>query len=621
MSSIEELLRRLDAAKSDTLLQAAIAAESVLLARPESERQPLHAALDAGAVLRWFDVSLLGKLLEVPDEEARTRFEVLTSLPFVERYRMRDTDLHNIHEATRLGWRKKLADETPALFRSLSVRAAEAFADEPTPAGRIEWIYHLLCGDPDFGATELEKLNPDWSSRARPEERSALAAALRELEDSRLVAGRARAWTLLITAWAPYNRGEITQLADTATEALRLAREAEDRPVEAEAQCLLGDVRQAQGNLDEAQAAFGEYLTICRRLAEQDPSNTGWQRELAVAYSRVGEVLQAQGKLEAAQAVFGERLSISRRLVERDPNNAGWQRGLAVAHNRVGGVLEAQGKLEAAQAALGESLSITRRLAEQDPSNAGWQRELAVAHRRVGDVLRAQGKLEAAQAALGESLSISQRLVEQDPSNAGWQRELAVAHSRVGGVWEAQGKLEEAQAAFGEYLTLSRRLAEQDPSNAGWQRELAVAHSRVGGVLQGKGKLDAAQAAFGEYLTISRRLAEQDPSNAGWQRDLAVAHSQVGGCSAGSGPAGRSAGGVRGVPEHQPAAGGARPEQRRVAAGAGGGAQPNGRGVGGAGQAGGGAGGVWGMPEYQPASGGARPEQRRVAAGAGARLS
>ena len=84
----------------------------------------------------------------------------------------------------------------------------------------------------------------------------------------------------------------------------------------------------------------------------------------------MGGVLQAQGKLTEAQAAFEEALAISRRLAEQDPSNAGWQSALAAAHNRVGGVLEAQGKLTEAQAAFEEALAIRRRLAEQDPSNA-----------------------------------------------------------------------------------------------------------------------------------------------------------------------------------------------------------------------------------------------------------
>ena len=89
----------------------------------------------------------------------------------------------------------------------------------------------------------------------------------------------------------------------------------------------------------------------------------------------MGGVLKAQGKLTEAQAAFEEALAIRRRLAEQDPSNAGWQSDLAVAHNWVGGVLQAQGKLTEAMAAFEEDLAIRRRLAEQDPSNADWQRD------------------------------------------------------------------------------------------------------------------------------------------------------------------------------------------------------------------------------------------------------
>jgi tetratricopeptide (TPR) repeat protein len=475
MADLEHLVQQLEAAEGDVHAQAATAAEFLLSAQPESHRERLSAGLDVAAMLRWFDVNLLARMLETSEEEARQLFHALDGLPFIEVYQAHDRELRNVHESTRLGWRKQMAGRRPSNFRTLSARATAFFADEDTARGRIEWLYHLLCADPDQGATELEKLDRDWSSRAHPEDRYALAVALEELEDTQLLHGRAHVWALLVIASTRVSRAESAQLMDAAKEALLQARTLADQRAEAEAQWLLGDVLEAQGKLAEAQSAYGEYLTISRRLAEQDPSNAGWQREVAVAHSRVGDVLAAQGKLAKAQSAYGEYLTISRRLAEQDPSNAGWQRGLEVAHSRVGDALAAQGKLAEAQSAYGEYLTISRRLAEQDPSNAGWQRDLAVAYSRVGDVLEAQGKIGEAQSAYGEYLTISRRLAEQDPSNAGWQRELAVAHSKVGDVLAAQGKMEEAQAAFGEYLTISRRLAGQDPSNAGWQRSLALA--------------------------------------------------------------------------------------------------------------------------------------------------
>src|SRR5689334_15674757 len=105
---IAELLDRLEKAKGDTHAQSVLAAEFALATLPEAEREPLRSALDVAAVLRWFDVDLLEKMLDIPHEKARRRFDILKSFPFIERYRSGDRDLRNVHESTRLGWRKNL---------------------------------------------------------------------------------------------------------------------------------------------------------------------------------------------------------------------------------------------------------------------------------------------------------------------------------------------------------------------------------------------------------------------------------------------------------------------------------------------------------------------------------
>jgi hypothetical protein len=150
-----------------------------------------------------------------------------------------------------------------------------------TPSGRIEWIYHLISGDPDLGASELEKLDRQWTISGQPEDRYSLARVLQELEDTQLVDGRARAWGLLAVAWSRLTRGETPQLAEMAAEALRLAQESGDESAKADAKCLLGDTFRASGNLVAAKAAYDEFQIIRRRLAERDPENTGLQRDLA----------------------------------------------------------------------------------------------------------------------------------------------------------------------------------------------------------------------------------------------------------------------------------------------------------------------------------------------------
>ena len=377
MTFFEQLIERLKATQGDTHAQCAVAAEFLLLAQPEPEREQLRAALDAAAVLRWFDASFLGKMLGIAEADAAKRFDALKALPFVERYRRGEADLRNVHESTRLGWRKELARANCARFRFLSKQAADCFADDATPVGRIEWIYHLLCADPNRGADELERLDRQWTGAARPEDRYALAGALSDLEQTRVVEGAARVEVLLCVAQIRNSRGEESQLEGPALEALALARSVKRATSEARANCLLGDVLQAQGKLAEAQAAFGECLAISRRLAAQDPSNAGWQRDLAGAHSKVGGVLRDQGKLAEAQAALGEALAISRRLAAQDPSNAGWQRELAGTCAQVAQLEAKAGRHAAAFPLYEEASRIFGELLRKAPGFAEWARDKA----------------------------------------------------------------------------------------------------------------------------------------------------------------------------------------------------------------------------------------------------
>ena len=161
MADTERILAGLAATQGDTQAQAALLAGFLIESRPEPERRPLRKALDAAAVLHWFDADLLAAVIPTPVPEARTRFQWLAALPFVEPYGPAEGGARNVHESTRLGWRKRLALEDPERFRALSLHAAECFPEDRSTAGRIERVYQLLCGDPGRGADALEALNRD----------------------------------------------------------------------------------------------------------------------------------------------------------------------------------------------------------------------------------------------------------------------------------------------------------------------------------------------------------------------------------------------------------------------------------------------------------------------------
>ena len=75
----------------------------------------------------------------------------------------------------------------------------------------------------------------------------------------------------------------------------------------------------------------GTALAIREKLAAQDPSNTGWQRDLSVSFERIGDVQSAQGNLEAALKAYEDELAIPEKLAAQDPSNTEWQRDLSVS--------------------------------------------------------------------------------------------------------------------------------------------------------------------------------------------------------------------------------------------------------------------------------------------------
>lgn len=179
------------------------------------------------------------------------------------------------------------------------------------------------------------------------------------------------------------------------------------------------------------QPLFADSLRIAQRLADSDPGNAEWQRDLSISLIKNGDLMVAQGNLLEAQRLFTDSLRILQRLADSDPGNAGWQRDLSVSLNKLGDLAVAQRNLPEAQRLFADALRIRQRLADSDPGNAGWQRDLSVSLNKLGDLSVAQRKLPEAQRLFADSLRIRQRLADSNPGNAEWQRDLWVSHWRV----------------------------------------------------------------------------------------------------------------------------------------------------------------------------------------------
>jgi hypothetical protein len=187
-----------------------------------------------------------------------------------------------------------MAETQQAKLAELSAKAARIFEADMRPAGRIEWIYHLLVADPERGATQVQDLYRAWDGTARHDDLAALSVALTELDTSQLLRGKALVQARLIVAWHQADITGAASLHDHADRLLEAAKVFDDASLTGDVYCLVGDVAEASGDLAAAEQAYAQCLAIFQQLAGLDPASTSWQQDLAAARRRVADVERSQ---------------------------------------------------------------------------------------------------------------------------------------------------------------------------------------------------------------------------------------------------------------------------------------------------------------------------------------
>ena len=90
-----------------------------------------------------------------------------------------------------------------------------------------------------------------------------------------------------------------------------------------------------QKKTSEAVKSYDQALKIRNKLVISDPSNTVWQRDLAVIYSKFANAYQLRGERDRAIEALEKGKSIIAELVAHSPGNAAWQRDLKWFEQRI----------------------------------------------------------------------------------------------------------------------------------------------------------------------------------------------------------------------------------------------------------------------------------------------
>jgi hypothetical protein len=85
----------------------------------------------------------------------------------------------------------------------------------------------------------------------------------------------------------------------------------------------------AQGNLSAALKSYEAQHEIISRLAQSDPGNAKWQRDLSVSFAKLADVHKQSGDKARARDYLRQGQAIMARLTKLSPENAQWKSDLA----------------------------------------------------------------------------------------------------------------------------------------------------------------------------------------------------------------------------------------------------------------------------------------------------
>lgn len=282
----------------------------------------------------------------------------------------------------------------------------------------------------------------------------------------------------------------------------------------------IGEVRLAQGQVSEAQAAFEQSRALALRLSGQHPDNNNYLLELGQAHFWVGYVAFRRAQRADAAEHFHAYLRVAQQLTKRDGGNPDYLLEVAYAHSNLGTIDMLRNRTDSAAAHFQQAVAINQALLEQSPEDSDLQFDLAEGYSWLGAVDARLGKISGSIDWYRQEVAILEGLAARSDDTTFTLR-LAVAHQLLGFQLRLAGRTAAARTHLDQSLALCERLVAHDPQNTRWRRTFYVAHLNLARAALQEGNPGAAQRHTAMSLDGLRGLEKLDPTHAGWQHDLA----------------------------------------------------------------------------------------------------
>jgi tetratricopeptide (TPR) repeat protein len=290
----------------------------------------------------------------------------------------------------------------------------------------------------------------------------------------------------------------------------------DSQALRAEGRWRIGLMRTRLGEVQEAEKAYDEAVSISERLAAELPTRIEFRMWLAFSLQNRSELLFARGRPQEGEKDFDQAFSISKQLAADFPQNPGFRKLLAKSHRFRGDLLVATRRLNEAEKEYDLAVSIQERLAADFPKDPVFRLDLAKSHTARANLLKYTGRLKEAEKEHDMAVSIQERLAADFPKQPELRKDLAEILNDRGTFLMQTGRLKEAEKDFDQALSICGQLVADFPLRPRFQYLLATGHLNRGGLLsQTPSRLREAEQDLDQAISITKQCGANSPSSRG----------------------------------------------------------------------------------------------------------
>ncbi|MGH3864686.1 MAG: tetratricopeptide repeat protein, partial [Pseudonocardiaceae bacterium] len=114
-------------------------------------------------------------------------------------------------------------------------------------------------------------------------------------------------------------------------------------------------------------------------LAELEPGNTTYRRDLSISYERLADLAREAGRSGDAETLYRQSLTVREELAELEPGNTTYRRDLSISYNKLADLAREAGQLEIARDLVHRAVGILRALHRLEPRRVDVAVEFAYA--------------------------------------------------------------------------------------------------------------------------------------------------------------------------------------------------------------------------------------------------